>query len=266
MRRTHTGLTSIPGWFFPQDQLLFRWLLREQDRCGIHGDLAELGVYMGKSAVVMGEYVRLGETFTVIDLFESSAPENSNQLENNEAYSDLTQRAFESNYRRFHNHLPTIVRGPSSNILHHAAAGTHRFVHVDASHLYAYVQIDVASAQALLHEHGIVVFDDIQSGHAPGVAAAVWAAVSGNGLRPIAISQAKLYGTWGDPEPWQESLRAWLPSSGLGHEVQQIAGGPVVRIWQPRRSDITRSAWGKVPSGVRSRLARYRENRRQARL
>jgi hypothetical protein len=66
-----------PWLVFPQDQKLFRWFLKEQDRRQITGDLAELGVYMGKGAVV-GEYLRPGETFTLIDLFESLASDSDN--------------------------------------------------------------------------------------------------------------------------------------------------------------------------------------------
>jgi Methyltransferase domain len=139
---------------FPQDQKLFRWFLKEQDRRQINGDLAELGVYMRKSAVVVGEYLRPGETFTVIDLFESLASDSDNQTENVKSYSGLTQHAFEANYLRFHERLPVVVKAASSEILNHAAAGPHRFVHIDASHLYNHVRTDVASARELLHESG----------------------------------------------------------------------------------------------------------------
>jgi predicted O-methyltransferase YrrM len=266
MNKKDTKPTAIPGWFFPQDQMLFRWFLGEQDRRQITGDLAELGAYMGKSAVVMGEYLRPGETFTVIDLFESPASDSDNHVENVDTYIDLTQHVFEANYLRFHDRLPVVVKGPSSTILSHAAADAHRFVHVDASHLYKYVQIDLASARALLHENGVVVFDDIQSSHTPGVAAAVWAAINDDGLRPIVISQGKLYGTWGSVETWQDHLLTWLPTSGLAHEVQQVAGGALIRVWQPTLAGVARTAWSLVPPTVRSHLSQYRENRRQARL
>lgn len=263
-----SDVSSIPGWFQPQDQKLFRWFLGEQKRRPIVGDLAELGVYMGKSAIVIGEYLRPGETFTVIDLFESPAFDDDNSVENANTYADLTQRVFEANYLRFHVELPTVVKAPSSEILDHASAGAHRFVHVDASHLYEHVQTDVASARVLLHESGVVAFDDIQSHHTPGVAAAVWSAVHNGGLRPIAISQPKLYGTWGDPAPWQQALLSWLPSSGLGYEVQQVAGAPLVRVWQPvmaRRSVARALARSVLPPVVRSHIRQYRARRHEAR-
>jgi hypothetical protein len=271
LRRTATDkfdLTTIPGWFLPQDQKLFRWLLEEQERRQITGDLAELGAYMGKSAIVIGEYQRPSETFTIIDLFESPAGDDENCAENANAYVGLNRQAFEANYLRFHEQLPMVVKAPSSEILDHARAGAHRFVHVDASHLYEHVRTDVASARALLHESGVVAFDDIQSDHTPGVAAAVWAAVNNGGLRPIAISQGKLYGTWGSPVPWQQALLSWLRSSGLAHEVQQVAGAPLVRVWQSvARPGVARAlARTLLPGVVRSHIRRHRTRRHEARL
>jgi predicted O-methyltransferase YrrM len=263
MTSKEADVTTIPGWFLRQDQTLFRWFLEEQDRRQITGDLAEFGVYMGKSAIVVGAYLRPGETFTVIDLFESPSSDSANHAENVNTYSGLTQRAFEENYLRFHDHLPVVVKGPSSEILNHAAVGAHRFIHADASHLYEHVQTDLASAKALLHENGLVVFDDIQSDHTPGVAAAVWAAVANNGLRPIVISQGKLYGTWGSADSWQNELLSWLRFSGLEYEVQQVAGGPLIRVWQVVLPGVARWVWRTLaPRGTRQ----YREARRQARL
>jgi hypothetical protein len=252
---------AVPGWFLPQDQQLFRWFLDEQARRGITGDLAELGVYLGKSAIVIGGYLRSNEIFTVIDLFEAPAPDDDNQTENVDTYSGLTQKLFEDNYLRFHEQLPVVVKGLSSEVLQHAAAGTHRFVHVDASHLYDNVRKDIASARSLLHENGVVVFDDIRWEHTPGVAAAVWAAVDTGGLRPIVISEGKLYGTWGDTEVWQKSLLAWLPSSGSAYEVQQVAGAPLIRVWQPRvaKGGVARATVRSLlPRSVRSHIHRFR--------
>jgi hypothetical protein len=263
-----SDLTAIPGWFLPQDQKLFRWFLGEQERRHITGDLAELGVYMGKSAVVIGQYLRPGETFTIIDLFESPACDDENRVENTNTYAGLTQRTFEANYLRFHDRLPVVVKAPSSEILDHASPGAHRFVHVDASHLYEHIRADVTSARALLHESGVVAFDDIQAHHSPGVAAAVWFAVHNDGLRPIAISQGKLYGIWGSPVPWQQALLAWLPSSGLAHEVQQVAGAPLIRVWQPvvARPGVARAvARSLLPPVVRSQVRQYRARRHEAR-
>lgn len=203
-------LDTIKGWFFPSDRRIFSWLLARQTELGVHGNLVELGSYLGKSAVLIGDYVQPGETFTVLDLFEGQTDDADNAAEQAGSYATLTEQRFVENYLRFHPQLPTVVRDVSSVIVDRVPAGSCRFVHVDASHLYDHVSVDVDSARTLLAEQGIVAFDDYRSEHCPGVAAAVWEGVLDKGLQVIGVSENKLYATWGDPEPWRTALLEWL--------------------------------------------------------
>lgn len=220
-------MAEIPGWFDRTDETLFRWFLT---RDGESGDLAEIGPYLGKSAVVIGEHVKPGETFTVIDLFGEPAPDDSNTKENAGQYGSLTRERFEANYRAALGTLPVIVQAPSSELPKHASHGTHRFVHVDGSHLYGQVREDIESARLLLSEDGVVVLDDIASSHTPGVWAAAWEAVVTGGLLPIMVSEHKLYATWGRFETWQERFRRRGPE-GIGWERQEVLGRPLLRCW-----------------------------------
>ncbi|WP_327588113.1 class I SAM-dependent methyltransferase [Nonomuraea sp. NBC_00507] len=226
------ALERIPGWFWPTDQRLFEWFLSG----GASGDVLELGTYLGKSAVLIGGHMRQGETFTVCDLFESDAPDAHNNAETTGSYSTLTRHQFEQNYLSVHDTLPEIVHGPTSIILDHVKADTCRFVHVDASHLYAHVKGDVLAARTVLKEDGIVVFDDYRSEHTPGVALAVWEAVAGLGLAPVCISTQKLYATWGDPLPVQRRLLEWLKSrTDLWHTTDALGDRELVRVNQRKK-------------------------------
>lgn len=224
---------DVKGWFWPADQLLFDWFLsyqRDTDPDG-RGDLLELGAYLGKSAIFTGQYLRDGEEFTVCDLWDSEAPDDPNSAEMDRSYSTLTRRAFEANYLSFHEELPTLVQAPTSVITSRVRAGSCRFVHVDASHLYEHVHGDIEAAKALLQPEGIVSFDDFRAEHCPGVSAAVWGAVATTGLKPIVITGTKLYGTWGDPEPVREALLTWLETrTDMWHGVEEVAGLPLIRI------------------------------------
>ncbi|MEU4497606.1 class I SAM-dependent methyltransferase [Streptomyces sp. NPDC023998] len=228
-----TRFADVKGWFWPVDQLLFDWFLshqRDTDPDG-RGDLLELGAYLGKSAIFTGRYLREGEEFTVCDLWDSPAPDDSNSAEMDRSYATLTRRAFEANYLSFHDELPTMVQAPTSVITSRVRAGSCRFVHVDASHLYEHVHGDIAAAKALLQPGGIVSFDDFRAEHCPGVSAAVWGAVATSGLKPIVITGTKLYGTWGDPSVVREALLAWLQTrADLWHGVEEVAGAPLIRI------------------------------------
>ncbi|TQF73947.1 class I SAM-dependent methyltransferase [Rhodococcus spelaei] len=236
------NLNRVPGWFWPLDQALFRVFLAESRRIVGRGDLAEIGTYFGKSAILIGSSLAPGETFTVVDLFGSPADDIENNEENARNYGKLTEQRFRSKYLEFHDSLPVIVHGSSSIIANRASHGTHRFVHVDGSHLYEHVKTDVESTRTLSAPQGVVVFDDIRSEHTPGVPAAVWAAID-RGLNPIALSPAKLYATWGDPRPWVRFLDTWSSEPNceikFHTEIQRIAGQSVYRF-SMARSWITR--------------------------
>jgi len=232
-RVSDADVDSIVGAFWAPDVEMFRVLLEATgDRIG--GDLAELGVLYGRSAVLLGDYLRPGETLTVVDLFGDDAGEAANQEENASSYPGLTREAFEDNYRRLLGDLPVVVQGLSHTIADHATPGAHRLVHVDASHLYEHVARDIDVARSLLTTDGVLVLDDFRTEHAPGVAAAAWQAVLTSDLRPFALSPFKMYATWGDPTPWQEALAAWAARSGQHPDVQLVNGHTVVRFTAPR--------------------------------
>ncbi|MET9389972.1 class I SAM-dependent methyltransferase [Streptomyces sp. NPDC006624] len=227
----HPGeLADVPGWFPPLDQMLFTWFLERQQNHRTHGDLLELGVYLGKSAILLGHHLNDGETFTVCDLFEGDAPDEANRAESSQSYATLTRQAFERNYLSFHDTLPTVIAAPSSVVSERVAPGSCRFVHIDASHLYEHVHGDIGAARELLRPEGIVVLDDFRSEHTPGVSVAAWEAVLNRGLRPICLSTQKMYGTWGDPGPLQEELLEMLrPRTDVGVSVQEAAGHRLIR-------------------------------------
>lgn len=256
---TDDQVAAIPGWLQDYDVDLFRLLLARTAETG--GDLAELGVYLGKSAVLIGSSLAEGEQFTVVDLFGAEAGDEANQSENLDQYDGLSREAFEAHYRDVHGDLPVVVAGPSVAIVDHAPHGTHRFVHVDAGHLFDNVVEDIAAARTLLRPDGVVVFDDIRSEHTPGVAAAVWRATA-DGLHPFAITPVKLYATFGDPAPWVSLVREWVGTTRWHHEVQQVAGESLVRVWWEPERTAAEAAGGDTDLAARMRRAAGRLRRR----
>lgn len=53
---------------------MFDALLRVQS-FGPPGDIVELGAYLGESAVVLGDHLRAGDRFVVVDLFGTDPAE-----------------------------------------------------------------------------------------------------------------------------------------------------------------------------------------------
>ena len=77
MNKTHLdeylkALDYIQGWFYPEDVRLFQTLNELQGKDGVPGDLLEIGVYHGKSSILMGYFPRKDERL-VRDFFEQSA-------------------------------------------------------------------------------------------------------------------------------------------------------------------------------------------------
>ncbi|MFJ4798087.1 class I SAM-dependent methyltransferase [Kitasatospora purpeofusca] len=224
---------DIPGWFFRLDQEAFGHLLTAQSASGTTGDILELGSYLGRSAVLLGDHLRPGEHLTVCDLFDSEAGDADNAAEMTMSYrASLTRSGFEANYLAFHPELPTIVQAPTSVLADgRVPDGSCRFVHIDASHLYEHVAGDIEVARRALSGEGLVVLDDYRSEHTPGVSAAVWQAVFTGGLRPVLLTPMKFYGTWGDPEPVRRALlaRDWR-AEGFTVDEDTIADASVLRL------------------------------------
>ncbi|MFD8483777.1 class I SAM-dependent methyltransferase [Kitasatospora sp. NPDC059673] len=250
---------DVPGWFFRVDREVFSWLLSRQSEAGVTGDLLEMGAYLGRSAILLGDHLHPGETFTVCDLFDMDAPDDENSAEMSMSYrSTLTRRAFETNYQAFHAELPTIVQAPTSVLADgRIPTDSCRFVHIDASHLYEHVAGDIRVARDVLAGNGVVALDDYRAPHTPGVHAAVWEAVFTLGLKPVLLTPEKFYGTWGDPDAVRADLfaRDWR-GEGFRMDEEYLAGQTCHRLaWdEPSgRSDTTAGAQAGSPAGPAGR-------------
>ncbi len=169
------ALDTVPGWFSRLDFRLFVEVDRIQREQSVKGDLFEIGVYCGKSAILMGHLARLSDDQVVIcDLFENiDSVGDENRTEIQTWYSGFRQQDFVGQYLRFHSEAPTMIVGPSTEIDAEALTDTCRFIHIDGSHTYDVVRQDIRTAQRMLVPGGIVAFDDISTTHTPGVALAV---------------------------------------------------------------------------------------------
>jgi len=231
----------------------------------------EIGVYMGKSAILLGYLLDGGERLTVCDVFDAGDEvSGENVAESSVYYSDLQQRAFEDQYRRFHSRLPSVLAMPSTRLDREALAGTCRFVHVDGSHTYEVVQEDVQTARALLGPGGVVAFDDWAQPHTPGVGLAVWEEFLRGDLVPLAITNAKLYATWDRDGLRRADLEDWgrrqpLVTVSYPHELgdravcrftmpEPVAPGPAEAVAEvapaPAAPGVAEPAWRRVARQV----------------
>jgi len=238
----YRDIAHIKGWFGWYDYKLFKVILASQAESA-PGTLVELGAYMGKSAVVIGDSLREGEEFVVLDLFGANPDlaDYSNRDEIQTHYRTLSQEKFEENYRSIHDEVPTVVRGPSSQIMEHVKEGSVRFCHVDASHLYGRVMEDAENAGRMMRPGGVAVFDDYRSAHTPGVAAVVWNLVTTGRFTPIVLTPQKMYGAFAEPDAAREAVGKFVRDSRLNWEEQDIAGSPVIRIVANRKAKASQA-------------------------
>lgn len=187
----------VPGWFDALDA----WVMVAADTAQVDsatsGDLLEVGVYAGRSAVLIGFLRHAGEQFYACDLFGQPAGIADNDRESERLYRGLEASGFLENFAKYHDVPAELVVGRSDLRLPELRERSFRFIHIDGAHTFDAVRADIVNARRLLMPDGIVVFDDIaQVTTAPGVPAAVWEAVAVVGLVPLALTNCKLYATW----------------------------------------------------------------------
>jgi SAM-dependent methyltransferase len=192
-------LSSVPGWLDLLDAEFLCAISNSQVTWWPESrlDILEIGVFKGRSAVLLGFLIRPGERLVACDTFLSSVGiSTENAVWNRRFYPDLARADFESNYLMYHGEPPFIVAAPSAELPGMLAAGSCRLIHVDGGHDYETVRQDALIARRLLCPGGVVVFDDYCKPHLPGTALAVWEQVLRGGLMPVALTDSKMYCTW----------------------------------------------------------------------
>ena len=153
--------SKIEGWFFPLDQIAFFELLAAQDHIQAGGDIVEVGVYHGKSLVLLSLLKNSGENLLGFDLFDADHEEKTRS--NLNAYGESEG--------------VSLVRGYTSEIaqadLDAMLPRPLRFLHIDAGHEYHEVLEQLHLFSPYLADRGIIAMDDYQDREFPGIEAAV---------------------------------------------------------------------------------------------
>lgn len=223
----------IPGWLSIVDAVVLEDLDASQQADGIFGDIVEIGVYAGRSAVLLGHLRRDHERLWLCDTFDRPSDEPDHV--GTAFYRPVSVERFLATWDRHHRWRPEIVAGPSHELAARVEPGSARLVHVDGGHDFEIVARDLGVAAVSLRRGGVVVADDWRTAHSPGVGAAVWRAVLETGLIPIAVTDAKLYGSWSTTSDAFSARLADDPRLAVrwhriaGTDVAQVAATPGMR-------------------------------------
>lgn len=187
------GMGNIEGWgvdpFLAQ---LFLNIDHDQKSNGISGNLFEIGVHHGRSAILLALMAAAHETAVFIDLFER-------QNENIDFSGHGNRDIFEENLRAWAPEQPVDIVQANSIDLEFSSIQTLesgvRFAHIDGAHYRAAVINDLIKTEAITRDGGIVIVDDFVHTGFPGVNEACNHYLEldrTTGLAPIALGHNKL--------------------------------------------------------------------------
>lgn len=152
---------EIEGWFFPADMLSFWMLAAIQEGLGIRGDICEMGVYHGKSLVLLSNMLAENETVHGYDIFPNNTKEKTEEA--------LSKFGRPERTRLYSGDTSMISR----DLLDEQIGKGVRFLHIDAGHEYHEVYHQLITFSPYVSRGGIIVMDDYQDREFPGIEAAV---------------------------------------------------------------------------------------------
>lgn len=190
LSRYLSAFGSIPGWCSPDAVLIFmayHQLLADEGRAG---DVLEIGVHHGLSAIGLAAIRGEGRRFVAVDLFDELQSQNTSG-------SGLGDRArFLENMGRFYDDLSFLTTiTAASSTLRPADLGTDfSFCHIDGGHSAPEAYADLELSAAISLPGGLIAVDDYFNPAFPGVAEAAirFGLDHPSTLRPIAIGFNKV--------------------------------------------------------------------------
>ncbi|MFN4142964.1 class I SAM-dependent methyltransferase [Aestuariivirga sp.] len=149
----------VEGWFTDEAAAIWDCLLTYQRSAGVSGNLLEIGVWKGKSALLSVIHAQPNDIQLLVD-----------PLDLKEALSHIR--------RTRPNAKVDVFRGISRHLRKHSEyrnmLSSFRWIHIDGRHSAQDVDVDLRLADDLLSDDGIVVLDDFFTPNYPQVTQAVF--------------------------------------------------------------------------------------------
>ena len=175
---------AVEGWFFPVDAHVFAVIDDIQRGQSIGGNLFEIGVHHGKTAMFLARMAGESESVGVCDVFEQ-------QDLNVDRSGEGSRELFLRNMRGYESRLQVFSK--SSHDLTAADTTTRcRFFHIDGGHRPEDVAGDLATADRALHDRGVVAVDDVFNANWPGVSEGFYRFMERGAFVPVVIGGNKV--------------------------------------------------------------------------
>lgn len=159
---------EVDGWFSSEAAMLFCWIDELHRVQGVTGDIFEIGVHRGRSAVLLSHLLAPGEQLGVCDLFAEQADNVSRS-----GSGDL--KVFETNMRcrgAAYDRLRVFPKA-SSELSPSEIGERYRFFHIDGGHNADEALSDLQLAAACTVPGGAILLDDPFRIEWPGVTEAI---------------------------------------------------------------------------------------------
>lgn len=184
---------KLEGWFQRVDAEMYGSILELQQREGISGSCAEIGVHHGKSFIPLCLALAEGERALAIDIFGDQ-----------EANRD---RSGQGDYELFTKNIESFgIQSESVDVISRSSeevtateilesVGEVRFFSVDGGHWSSIVQSDLALAEKTLTQGGVISLDDYCRPDWPDVTYgySLWQSSTKSDIVPFAAGSNKLY-------------------------------------------------------------------------
>lgn len=160
-------ISEISGWFSREAALVLSLVDSIQKQNDLEGDLFEIGVHHGKSALFLHHFLRGKEKLRVCDIFGDQRMNISQSGVGDKAiFLNNCQRILGENSIQIFEKL-------STDLTIDEIGRSYRLFHVDGGHCYEEALADLLLAKQALKEYGVIVLDDPFRHEWPGVTEAV---------------------------------------------------------------------------------------------
>ena len=240
------ALDDVEGWLSPTTGLAMIETLWEQERRGARGDIAEIGVWHGKSFLALAAGARPGERLVAIDLFDAGDPTAQRPDLDVTPYGTGFRATFLANLAKFFPATqPEIIEASSASFANdQSALGALRLLSIDGGHSSEQTLNDLRLADACLTEEGVCWLDDIFNHSWPGVISGLFDYLNAAPqLQPVALFPNKLVLSRPDmAESWRTLFRA-LFDRALGRQGVELQRFIV---------DVYNEAWPHIAPALRA--------------
>jgi hypothetical protein len=182
--------SSIEGYFSKEAALLFMAYNQLIRSAGIAGDVLEIGVHHGLSAIAIASLCGSGRVFVAIDLFDDLQAQN---ISHSGAGNKVT---FMRNMQGFFDDISFIrpIASHSADVKPAELGSRFSFCHIDGGHTACETYRDMKLCSQLLMPGGLMALDDYFNPAFPGVCegAIQFMLDHRTALRPIAIGFNKV--------------------------------------------------------------------------